>query len=308
MTRGLRLFAGTAIIAVAGFALATSLYAQSTPPMSATFAPKDSQDPVEVTAEGVMELHQDTKRVIAHGNAKAVQGAVSVTADELTADYRTRSNGGQEVYRVYATGNVIMKSESETATGQAAVYDFDKAVLVLEGETVSLASADGQVTSHKVLQYWANERVAVAEGSAFAQDKNKHRLYGDRLVAFFRDAPPASPNAKSAPAKGQTQILGGSRGDINYVQGFGNVRMETEKETARGDRGAYNIDSGIATVEGAVKLTQGSNQLAGGFAVVNVKGGTSSVYGSAAQAKMTGLKENTRVRALIAPKTNPAAP
>ncbi|MHB1204335.1 MAG: LptA/OstA family protein [Rhodospirillaceae bacterium] len=300
MTRGLCLFAGMSAAVAMGLAAATSLHAQSL-----TFAPKDSQEPVEVTAENGMELHQDTKRVIARGNAKAVQGAVSVTADELTADYRTRPSGGEEVYRVYANGNVIMKSENETATGQAAVYDFDKAVLVLEGENVSLVSADGEVTSHKVLQYWANERVAVAEGKAFAQDKNKHRLYGDRLVAFFREPPAA---AKSAPAKGRAQILGGSRGDINYVQGFGNVRMETQKEIIRGDRGAYNIDSGIATIEGGVKVTQGSNQLAGGFAVVNVKGGASSVYGSAAQAKMPGLKENTRVQALIAPKTNPAAP
>ena len=302
MKRGFGLLSCAA--AMAGFALASSLYAQSSPPISATFSPKDSQDPVEVTADNGMELHQDTKRVVAHGNAKAVQGGVSVTADELTADYRTRPNGGEEVYRVYANGNVTMKSENETATGQSAVYDFDKAVLVLEGENVSLVSADGQVTARRVLQYWANERVAVAEGTAFAQDKNKHRLYGDRLVAFFREAPPT---AKSAP-KGKTQILGGSRGDINYVQGFGNVRMETEKEIIRGDRGAYNIDSGIATIEGGVKVTQGANQLAGGFAVVNVKGGTSSVYSSAAQAKMPGLKENTRVRALIAPKTNPAAP
>jgi lipopolysaccharide export system protein LptA len=301
MTGAFRFFAGFGIAAAAGLVLATSLHAQSL-----TFAPKDSQEPVEVTADNGMELHQDTKRVIAHGNAKAVQGAISVTADELTADYRTRPSGGEEVYRVYATGNVTMKSATETATGQAAIYDFDKAVLVLEGETVSLVSADGEVTSHRVLQYWANERVAVAEGKAFAQDKSKHRLYGDRLVAFFRELPPA--NAKATPAKSSTQILGGARGDINYVQGFGNVRMQTDTQTVIGDRGAYNIDSGIATIDGDVKLSQGNNQLAGGFAVVNVKGGTSRIFGSAAQAGMPGLKENARVRALIAPKPNPAAP
>jgi lipopolysaccharide export system protein LptA len=285
------------LVAMAGIAASAVAFAQSL-----TFAPKDSGEPVEVTAENGMELHQDTKRVIARGKAKAVQGAVSVTADELTADYRTRPDGGNEVYRVFATGNVTMKSESETATGQAAVYDFDKAVLVLEGETVSLVSADGQVTSHQVLQYWANEGVAVAEGKAFAEDKNKHRLFADRLVAFFRESPPAA----KAP-QGRTELVR-PRGDINYVQGFGNVRMETAKEIVRGERGAYNIDSGIATLDGGVKMTQGNNQLTGGFAVVNVKGGKSVVYSSAAQAKMPGLKENARVRALIAPKANPAAP
>ena len=281
---------------VASVAVSAGAFGQSL-----TFAPKESGEPVEVTAENGMELHQDSKRVIARGKAKAVQGAVSVTADELTADYRTRADGGNEVYRVFATGNVTMKSESETATGQAAVYDFDKAVLVLEGETVSLVSTDGQVTSHKMLQYWANEGVAVAEGSAFAEDKSKHRLFADRLVAFFRENPPA---AKAA--KGRNELVR-ARGDINYVQGFGNVRMETAKEIIRGERGAYNIDSGMATLDGGVKITQGTNQLSGGFATVNVRGGTSRLFGSAAQAGMPGLKENARVRALIAPKANPAA-
>lgn len=286
-----------AITAAVGLAAAVPAFGQSL-----TFSPKESGEPVEVTSENGMELHQDSKRVIARGNAKAVQGAVSVTADELIADYRTRADGGNEVYRVFATGNVVMKSENETATGRAAVYDLDKAVLVLEGDNVSLTSPDGQVQAHKMLQYWANEGVAVAEGNAFAEDKAKHRLFADRLVAFFRDSTP------DAASKNRSQILGRGRGDINYVQGFGNVRMETAKEIIRGERGAYNIDSGMATLDGGVKITQGSNQLSGGFATVNVKGGTSKLFGSAAQAGQPGVKDAARVRALIAPKADPSAP
>lgn len=284
-----------AAIAVAAPALGQSL----------TFSPKESGEPVEVTSENGMELHQDAKRVIARGKAKAVQGAVSVTADELIADYRTRADGGNEVFRVFATGNVVMKSENETATGRAAVYDLDKAVLVLEGDTVSLTSPDGQVQAHKMLQYWANEGVAVAEGQAFAEDKAKHRLFADRLVAFFRDSTPDAAAQKNN--KNRSQILGRGRGDINYVQGFGNVRMETAKEIIRGERGAYNIDSGMATLDGGVKITQGTNQLSGGFATVNVKGGTSKLFGSAAQAGQPGVKDASRVRALIAPKADPTA-
>ncbi len=282
--------------------MVASLAASPAVAQSLTFSPKESGEPVEVTSENGMELHQDTKRVIARGKAKAVQGAVSVTADELIADYRTRADGGNEVYRVFATGNVTMKSENETAVGRSAVYDLDKAVLVLEGDTVSLTSPDGQVQAHKVLQYWANEGVAVAEGNAFAEDKTKHRLFADRLVAFFRESTPA------AASKNKSQILGRGRGDINYVQGFGNVRMETAKEIIRGERGAYNIDSGMATLDGGVKITQGTNQLSGGFATVNVKGGTSKLFGSAAQAGQPGVKDAARVRALIAPKADPAAP
>ena len=258
--------------------------------------------PIDVTADKGIELQQDNKRVIARGNAKAVQGEVTVIGDELIADYRTNANGASEVYRVFATGKVTMKSNSETATGTTAVYDFDKGVLVLEGETVSLVNPDGSVVAHRTLQYWSNERVAVAEGAAVAIDKGKRHLYADKLIAFFKEAPASAPGAAKA------NTLTSNRGDISFIQGFGNVRMETAKEVVRGDRGTYNIETGIATLDGAVKITQNKSQLGGGFAVVNVKGGTSRLYGSAKEAGLQGVKENARVSALIAPATKTDAP
>jgi lipopolysaccharide export system protein LptA len=266
-----------------------------------------SDRPIDVTADKGIELQQDNKRVIARGNAKAVQGDVTVIGDELIADYRTNPDGASEVYRVFAAGNVTMKSSTETATGETAVYDFDKGVLVLEGALVQLLNAEGSVTAHRVLQYWSNERVAVAEGKAVAQDKDKRQLHGDKLIAFFKEAD-AAPAAKDG-AKNPVNQLTNNRGDISFIQGFGNVRMETAKEVVRGDRGTYNIETGIATLDGGVKITQSKNQLGGGFAVVNVRGGTSRLYASAKEAGMQGVRENARVSALIAPssKNNTAA-
>ena len=253
--------------------------------------------PIDVTADQGFELQQDNKRVIARGNAKAVQGDVTVTSDELTADYRTKADGGNEVYRVFAYGNVTMKSASETATGDSAVYDFDKGVLVMEGKVVTLINPEGSVTAQRALQYWSNERVAVAEGSAMAEDKDKRRLYADKLIAFFREDPAAGA------AKTSSVALPHGRGDITLLQGFGSVRMETAKETVRGDRGTYNIETGIATLDGGVKITQNNSQLGGGFAVVNVKGGTSRIFANAKAAGMPGVRENGRVSALIVPQT-----
>ena len=257
--------------------------------------------PIDVTAEQGFELQQDNKRVIARGNAKAVQGDVTVTSDELTADYRQKADGGNEVYRVFASGNVTMKSNSETATGDTAVYDFDKGVLVMEGKVVTLVNPEGSVTAKRALQYWSNERVAVAEGSAMAVDKQNRKLYGDKLIAFFREDQDAG--TTSGAKKTSSVALPQGQGDITLLQGFGNVRMETEKEIVRGERGTYNIDTGIATLDGGVKITQNNSEVSGGFAVVNVKGGTSHIYQSAKQAGMQGVKENGRVSALMAPKS-----
>jgi lipopolysaccharide export system protein LptA len=288
------------VLGLVCLALAAPAWAQSL-----KFQPKDSDKPIDITAPGGLELQQDSKRAIARGTAQEkatlVQGEVSVVADELIADYRADN----EIYRVFANGNVTMKSATETATGEAAIYDFDKAVLVLQGETVTLVSNDGSVTAHNVLQYWSNERVAVAEGRASASDSQKREMHGDKLIAFFRDDGPA-PAKTAAKTKTKTPTDRG-RNDISYVQAFGNVMVQTEKETIRSERGTYNIETNTATLEGNVKITNDRLQSSAGFAVVNMKGGTSRFFGSAAQAGMPGTKENPRVKALIAPKAKPEA-
>lgn len=268
---------------------------------SLKFQPKNNENPIEVSADNGLELQQDAKRAIARGNAKLVQGDVSVVADELIADYRDDN----DIYRVYAVGHVTMKSATETATGDAAVYDVDKAVLVLTGDNVGLVSADGTVTAHQALQYWSNERVAVAEGNASAGDTQQRQIRGDKLIAFFReDGSTMLSNSKNKKNADISQAR--KKGDINYVQAFGNVRMTTPTEDIRSERGAYNIDTGMATLEGNVRITRDKNQLNGGFATVNVRGGVSKIFASAAQANQPGMRDSTRVRALIAPSTKPA--
>ncbi len=266
---------------------------------SLSFSSKDSDKPITVTAKEGLEWRQTEKQFVARGDAKAVQDETEVTADQLVAHYRekpgsTGEESGSEVYRVDAVGHVIVKSKNETATGDAAVYDFDRKVLVMQGEQVNLVTGDGNVTAHKTLQYWSDQNVAVAEGDAVAVDTTPgnagRRIRADRLTAFFRDA-----GDKKGAAKGR---------DLIFLQGAGNVVLTTKTEIVRGDRADYNLDTGMATVEGGVKMTRDKNQLNGGYAVVNVKGGVSRLYGSAAEAKGApgaGAAPPARVRALLAP-------
>jgi len=256
---------------------------------SLSFTSKDPDKPIQVTAAQGIEWQQTDKRFIARGQAKAVQGDLSVMADELTAHYRDTKTGGTEVYRVDALGSVTIASSQETATGAAAVYDFDKAVLVIEGSPVTLTTASGKVTASEAIQYWSQEKVAVATGAAEAQDDTR-RIKADKLTAFFSDAKPGADKSSL------------QQGDIRVVQGEGNVVLRTAKETVRGARGEYNRETGIAKLEGNVMLTQGENQVQGGFAVIDTKAGTSRLFGSAAEAKSSSPTVSARVRALIAPK------
>jgi hypothetical protein len=55
-------------------------------------------------------------------------------------------------------------------------------------------------------------------------------------------------------------------------------------------------------------MTRENNQLNGGYAVVNVRGGVSRLYNSVAQAKGQTAGPPARVKALLAPKSTEPPP
>jgi lipopolysaccharide export system protein LptA len=254
-----------------------------------SFRSDDPDRPIEVFADQGIEWQQENRRFIARGSARAIQGDVEVLADVLISHYRDKEDGGTDVYRVDALGNVTIRSAGETATGSAAVYDFDQAVLVIEGSPVQLETPDGLVTAEDTIQYWEKDNVAVAEGNAVAT-KGDQTLYADTLTARFKDEPSDASGAETR------------SGELSRIEGYGNVRLETKKDVILGDRGRYDLDSGIATLDGNVRITSDQNQLSGGFAVVDTNKGVSTLYSSAAEAGVPGPSKAPRVKALIVPR------
>ena len=58
-----------------------------------------------------------------------------------------------------------------------------------------------------------------------------------------------------------------------------NVGIKTAKDDARADRAVYNVQSGIATLTGSVKIMRGRNQLRGCRAEINLNTGISKIFG-----------------------------
>lgn len=255
-----------------------------------SFRSDDPDQPIEVFANRGIEWQQEQRRFIARGDARATQGDVEVMADELVAHYRDGDGGSTDVYRVDAIGNVTIKSAGETATGSAAAYDFDQAVLVIEGSPVTLDTVDGSVTATDTIQYWEQDNVAVAEGNATAL-KDGQRLTADTLTARFKELP-----------AGQAEGADQRSGELSRIEGFGNVRLESKGDIILGDRGRYDLESGIATLDGNVRITSDSNQLSGGFAVVDTNKGVSTLYANATEAGIPGPGNAPRVRALLVPQ------
>jgi len=219
--------------------------------------------PIEVHAEDGIEWQQDGSIFVARGNARAVRGEVEVLSDELKAHYRETPGGQSEVWRLDAVGNVRIISNSETAYGRRAIYNADQKVLVIDGDKPRLVSGKDTLTASQQLEYWELKKFAVARGDAEAVRDNK-RVRADVLVAHLKPD-----------AKGQTRVY--------RVDAYDNVRIRTGRETATGDRGVYNVDSGIATLTGAVKLVRDDNELRGCRAEVNLNTGISKLFACANQ-------------------------
>jgi len=273
--------------------------------------------PIEVTARGGFEWRENQQLVIATDEARAQQGDTVVTADKLTAYYRKKADtgatpaaahpastattpaadatdtGGNEVYRLEAEGHVLISTPTDQAQGDHAVYDIDQAVLVLTGHDLKLTTPQDVVTARDVMEYWSQKHMAVARGNAVVVTTDGRRVAGDVLVAYTRDnAPPAGPAPAPAivtatPAAAPSDSLASS-GKLERVEAFGNVEVRTATDVARGDRGVYVTDTGMARIVGHVRITHGENQSNGPAADVNMKTGIAHLVATPSE-RVNGL-------------------
>ncbi len=221
---------------------------------------QDRTKPIEINAEDGIEWRQRDKVYVARGKARATQGEVTVHADVLTAHYRETQGGTTEIWRIDADGNVRIASPKQTAHGDKAVYDVGKGLLVLTGE-VRLVTETDQISARDSLEYWEKRNLAVARGEAVAVHGDR-RLAADVLVAHFR-------KDRDGTSK------------VHEIEAFDNVLISSPEEIVRAEYGIYNVETGIATLTGSVKITRGDSQLNGARAQVNLNTGVSSILGGA---------------------------
>ncbi len=264
--------------------------------------------PVDVTAQNGIEWRQAEQVVIASGNARATRADVTVDADRLLARYRpqgggsgggaaaparqvpqagTSPGGSTEIWRLEAEGSVVIRSPTDTARGDRAVYDMDQAVLVLTGRSLSLTTPQQVLTARDSLEYWSQRRMAVARGAAVVVDNQEgRRVAADTLVTYLLPDNAAAAPVTPAAAGAQRRVPG--EGKVDRVEAFGNVEIRTATEVVRGDRGVYSPATGMARVLGGVRITRGENQVNGREAIVNLRTGVARLVATP-QSRVQGL-------------------
>lgn len=253
--------------------------AEQTPKQAIDTTPiQSSKDPLEITADTTLEWLRGQNRLIARGNALAVQGASSIAAATLTADYREGANSNFEIHTLTANENVILTSQNDTAYGDDAVYDLDKGIATLTGQNLRLVSPDQTITARERFEYHTNTGKIHAIGNANVVRPNvkggQDRLRADKITATLKK----DNSGKQA---------------LDTIEAFQNVVITTPTEKVTGSYGIYRAKTNTAELKGGVTITRGPNILKGERAEVNLNTNTSKIFGNPTN--------NTRVRATFFP-------
>ena len=247
--------------------------------------------PVDVTARGGFEWVENEQKVVATGDARAVRDNVTVLADRLVAYYRKKpgaassapkpaspgnaaadlDGGNNEVYRLEADGHVRILTPTDEAVGDRAIYDIDQAILVLTGHALKLTTPQQVMTARDSMEYWSQKHMAVGRGAAVVVTSDGRRLSGDTLVAYTDPGAPTPAAAASAPKAPADPVA--TSGKIQRIEAFGNVEVRTNVDIARGDRGVYVSDTGMARLVDHVRITHDQNQFSGRAADIDMKSG-----------------------------------
>lgn len=264
---------------------------------------------VDVTARDGMEWRQNEQVVIANGDARAVRGDVTVTADRLIAHYRKKDGvapappakpdavpaagadtGNNEIYRLEAVGHVHIYTATDLAVGDRAIYDIDQALLLMTGKAMKITTPQQVMTARDSMEYYSQKHMAVGRGLAVVTTADGRRLTGDTLVGYTTpDAPAGTPKAITVKAAKTGLDPLQSSGKLQRVEAFGNVEVRTATETFRGEKAVYVADTQIARLVGHVHITRGLNQLHGDEALVNMKTGVYTLSRNPASSRVQGL-------------------
>lgn len=152
--------------------------------------------PVAVSSDR-LEVQQDKHRAIFSGNVIATQDTVNMRADTMVV-YYTDSNakgsaGAQGIRRIDATGNVIFTNTTDTAKGDAAVYDVEAQTLDLSGNVV--LTRDQNVLKGTRMHYdLTTSRSVLTAGNGAVSDTGTRTSGSGRVHGLF------VPNAKPKPS------------------------------------------------------------------------------------------------------------
>ena len=126
----------------------------------------DTDAPVDVAADRI-EVQDRADRAIFSGNVIVRQAALQLNAARITVAYA--NTGGIQIERIDASGGVFLRSPTETARGQYAIYDIDRRLITLLGG-VTLTRGASHVSGGRLVLDLDSGRAVMDGGGPPAPD------------------------------------------------------------------------------------------------------------------------------------------
>ncbi len=117
-----------------------------------------------------------------------------------------------------------------------------------------------QITADN-MQWDEKNGTARATGNAVVEQEEK-RLHADTIIAHAQ--------------RGED----GSISEIHLIEVEGNVSYETPTESAHGQRGNYDLSTGLLALTGNVLLLRGDSKISGDTLTINFETGVSEIAGN----------------------------
>jgi len=127
-------------------------------------------EPIEITSDR-MEAFNEKKMVVFSGNAKAIQGDITLKSDQLFLYYKnepgkknktvTKEIGTSgDLDKIEAKGNVIIIQKERMGTGDEASFNQESGQIVMTGNAI-LREGKNTITGCKVIVYTNEDRGSV---------------------------------------------------------------------------------------------------------------------------------------------------
>ena len=123
-----------------GFALGTAAILALAPTKAQVFSGHNSDAPVSFSADHG-ELQGKANRAILAGNVVINQANLTLRAGRTTMAFTTEG-GGFKIHRVDAVGGVQINRDNQSASGDVAIYDFDRRLITLSGNVTLLQGSN----------------------------------------------------------------------------------------------------------------------------------------------------------------------
>lgn len=158
-----------------------ALAAISAPVLAQALRNHNSNAPVDVEADRI-EVQDRADRAVFSGNVQVRQAGLALDAARLTIAYAKGTGDGLDIQRLDASGGVTVRSASETAHGNVAIYDLNRRIITMVGGVTLQQGANKLSGGRLVIDL--NSGRSVMDGSAVS-GSNAGSSSGGRVTGRF---------------------------------------------------------------------------------------------------------------------------